>query len=86
MSSPEGIPTNILANRLRRLEETGIIEKKSYLAKPLRYDYFLTPKGADLLPVIQQLALWTHKYEPDAISPPDWFLNARPENLLRTEK
>jgi DNA-binding HxlR family transcriptional regulator len=85
LSSPEGIPTNILASRLRRLEETGIIEKKPYLAKPLRYEYFLTAKGADLLPVIQQLARWTHKYVPDSIAPPEWFLNTMPEDLITTE-
>ncbi len=85
LSSPEGIPTNIRASRLRRLEQTGIIEKKPYLAKPLRYEYRLTTKGAELLPVIQQLARWTHKYVPDSIAPPEWFLNARPENLIRTE-
>ncbi len=84
LSSPEGIPTNILADRLRRLEENGIIEKKPYLAKPLRYEYFLTIKGAELLPVLQQLARWAHKYVPDSMAPPDGFLDARPENLLKT--
>ena len=74
LSSEEGIPTNILANRLRRLEETGLIEKMPYHAKPLRYDYFLTPKGADLLPVIQQLALWAHKHVPGCNAPPAGFL------------
>ncbi len=84
-TSPESIPTNILANRLRRLEETGIIEKQPYQAKPLRYEYFLTLKGAELLPVLQQLALWTHKHVPDCASPPAWILDLKPESLLRTK-
>jgi DNA-binding HxlR family transcriptional regulator len=77
-SSPEGIPTNILADRLRRLEENGIVEKKPYQLKPLRYSYFLTAKGADLLPVAQQLAIWAHKYVPECSAPPNWFLDAKP--------
>lgn len=82
-SSPEGIPTNILANRLRRLEEDGIIAKTPYQRNPLRYEYFLTPKGADLLPVLQQLALWGHKHIPGRWAPPAWFLEAKPADLLK---
>lgn len=81
-SSPEGIPTNILANRLRQLEENGIIDKKAYQQKPLRYEYNLTAKGADLLPVLQELVRWTQKHSPDCWTPPDGFLDARPEDLL----
>lgn len=81
-SSPEGIPTNILANRLKQLEENGVIERVPYQEKPVRYEYFLTVKGADLLPVIQQLVLWTQKYDPDCWAPPEGFLEAKPEDLL----
>lgn len=81
-NSEEGIPSNILANRLRQLEENGVIEKKPYQNKPLRYAYFLTTKGADLLPVLQQLALWAHQYVPDSLSPPDNFMEAKPEDLI----
>lgn len=83
LASPEGIPTNILANRLRRLEDIGILEKKPYQLKPLRYDYCLTAKGTHLLPVIQQLAIWAHKYVPDCAPPPDWFLHAKIEDLAK---
>lgn len=82
-SSPEGIPTNILANRLRRLEESGILTKQMYREKPLRYEYYLTEKGADLLPIIQQLALWAGKYVPECGSPPEHFLTSKPVDLLR---
>jgi DNA-binding HxlR family transcriptional regulator len=85
LASPEGIPTNILANRLRRLEETGIIVKKPYQIKPLRYEYFLTDKGGNLLPVLQQLAIWGHQHVPGCGIPPDWFLNAKPENLVKAK-
>lgn len=85
LSSPERIPTNILANRLRRLEESGIIEKRPYRLKPLRYEYFLTYKGANLLPVVQQLAIWANQYTPSSNAPPDWFLDAKPEDLVKPE-
>ena len=85
-NSPEGIPTNILANRLKQLEENGIIEKIPYQNKPVRYEYFLTVKGADLLPVIQQLALWSLKYDPDCGTPPEGFLETKPEDLLLSRK
>lgn len=80
-SSPEGIPTNILASRLKRLEENGIIVKQPYQTKPLRCEYRLTTKGADLLPVLQMLAVWAQKYIPDCIPAPESFLALKPENL-----
>jgi DNA-binding HxlR family transcriptional regulator len=81
-SSPEGIPTNILASRLRRLEDNGIIQKQPYQLKPKRFEYRLTPKGADLLPVMQQLAIWAHRYIPECGEPPAEFLSAEPDQLL----
>lgn len=83
--SPEGIPTNILANRLRRLEDTGIITKTQYQEKPLRHEYFLTTKGADLLPVLQQLILWTQKHIPDCWTLPDSFFTTKPEDILKNK-
>lgn len=80
-TSPEAIPTNILADRLRKLESNGIIVKQPYQTKPLRYEYFLTHKGAQLLPVIQQLAIWAHQHVPESMPPPAAFLMAKPEDL-----
>jgi DNA-binding HxlR family transcriptional regulator len=47
-ASPEGIPTNILAERLKRLEEAGIITRAAYHQHPVRYAYQLTAKGREL--------------------------------------
>lgn len=63
-SSPEGIPTNILADRLKRLELTGIIEKSPYQQKPVRFEYTLTEKGTGLAPVLKSLKEWGLKYIP----------------------
>lgn len=84
--SPEGIPTNILASRLRQLEEDGIIEKRAYQEKPLRYEYLLTPKGADLLPVLQALVRWTQKYDADCWAPPEGFFELTPDYLIKQDK
>ena len=46
--SPERIPTNILAERLKRLEAAGIISSAPYQQHPVRYAYSLTAKGTAL--------------------------------------
>lgn len=62
--SPEGIPTNILADRLKRLEATGIVSKQLYQSKPQRSEYFLTPMGADLAPVLGSMLKWAQQHIP----------------------
>lgn len=62
--SPEAIPTNILADRLKRLEQCGIVTKTPYCRKPLRYQYELTEKGKDLIPVLESMAAWADKHIP----------------------
>lgn len=60
--SPEGIPTNILADRLKKLQSVGIIEKQLYQEKPKRYEYVLTAKGKELSPMILELVRWGLKH------------------------
>ena len=57
-SSPEKIPTNILADRLKRLIENSIIKKTPYQDNPPRYAYKLTDKGRSLGPVMKELVKW----------------------------
>src|SRR5580658_2162261 len=54
-ASPEGIPTNILADRLKRLESAGILTSTPYQQRPVRNAYTLTPKGAALGEVLLAL-------------------------------
>ena len=58
LAAPEGIPSNLLAERLRRLEALEIIESKLYQSNPPRYSYHLTPKGKELVPALGVLARW----------------------------
>lgn len=64
VASPEGIPTNLLADRLARLEAAGVIKSHAYQSNPPRYAYSLTPKGLDLKPVIGALAGWAMRHVP----------------------
>jgi len=60
--SVEKIPTNLLAERLKRLEQGGIIVKELYQERPKRYSYKLTEKGSDLEPILISLTNWSNKY------------------------
>jgi DNA-binding HxlR family transcriptional regulator len=62
--SPEKIPTNILADRLKRLSEYKIIEKRPYQTHPVRYEYTLTAKGRDLGIVLKAMAHWGETHLP----------------------
>lgn len=66
LASPERIATNILADRLRKLEIDGIVSQQIYQQKPVRREYILTKKGEDLKPVLQALAQWGMSYYPGA--------------------
>ena len=56
--SPEGIATNILTDRLKRLEEHGLVERQVSDGHAGRCDYALTAKGRTLLPVLKCVADW----------------------------
>jgi len=63
-NSFEGIPTNILADRLRKLEEGGVISKSAYQQHPVRYTYGLTEKGKALGEILLAVVRWGTKYIP----------------------
>jgi DNA-binding HxlR family transcriptional regulator len=58
LESPEGIPTNILADRLKRLEQFGIVTRSAYQEHPVRYAYSLTAEGRQLGRVLRALVDW----------------------------
>lgn len=68
-NSPEGIPTNILAQRLKRLEQNGIIKKEPYHDRPVRYAYHLTDKGQALAPILKEIINWGLMYIPGTCTP-----------------
>lgn len=65
LESPEGISTNILANRLKLLEELGLVEKQPYSNHSRRMNYQLTDKGKSLRSVLKVITVWGLKHIDD---------------------
>jgi DNA-binding HxlR family transcriptional regulator len=76
LKSDEGIPTNLLADRLARLVDIGVARKVPYQRRPLRYEYRLTARGADLLPVLIELSRWSQRHIPGRYRPGPQALEA----------
>jgi len=57
-----GIPPNTLTRRLGALVEAGLLERRAYCEKPLRYEYVPTEKGRDLKIVLAALVAWGNKH------------------------
>ena len=74
LDSFEGIATNILTERLKRLEEHGIIEKRLYTKAPERYEYILTRRGEDLRPLLMEMIRWGNTHIEGTLVPPKKFL------------
>jgi len=68
LAAAERMPTNILADRLRRLEEAGIIEKSAYQERPVRFAYALTPKGRDMGEILIAIVRWGRKHVPGTVA------------------
>jgi DNA-binding HxlR family transcriptional regulator len=63
LNSPERIATNVLADRLRRLESYGIISSSPDPHDGRKLIYSLTAKGIDLAPVLTEMVLWAAAHE-----------------------
>ena len=61
--SGEGIATNVLANRLKRLRKAGVVNVEADPLDRRRQNYRLTEKGIDLAPVVLDLLIWGAKHE-----------------------
>jgi DNA-binding HxlR family transcriptional regulator len=68
LASPEKIATNILAERLRRLEAAGLVSTARYGGHSRRVEYQLTPAGRDLGPVVLSLVDWGLRHITDTRS------------------
>ncbi|MCI0518437.1 MAG: helix-turn-helix transcriptional regulator [Woeseiaceae bacterium] len=69
LSAEENIATNILSERLARLESNEIIEKHQDPNDARRYIYRLTEKGIALAPVLVEMILWSAQHETTAAAP-----------------
>jgi DNA-binding HxlR family transcriptional regulator len=64
-----GIARNLLADRLQKLVDHGIVTKVPYQSRPMRYEYRLTPMGVDLSPALVALMHWGDKHLADDLPP-----------------
>ena len=60
-----GVSRDILADRLRKLETAGVIERRQYSEHPPRHEYHLTAAGRELFPVMLALRQWGDKWAVD---------------------
>jgi DNA-binding HxlR family transcriptional regulator len=74
LNSDEKISTNILANRLGKLEKSGLITKRLDVENNSRKVYSLTQKSIDLLPMLLEMIAWAAKYD-DQTGTPQEFIN-----------
>ena len=61
-----GASRDILADRLRKLEDAGVVERRQYSEHPPRYEYHLTRAGHELFPVMMALRAWGDRWAVDA--------------------
>lgn len=69
LGAGEGIATNILAERLQRLEGHGIIRSEAEPSDGRKLIYMLTEKGIDLAPVLTEMVLWAAAHEDTGNAP-----------------
>lgn len=73
----EGISTNILADRLKKLVENEIVDKQRDPENQTKFVYRLTKKGKDLLPVMLAIVDWAEKHDPNTDVPRDFVRKLR---------
>lgn len=59
-----GVTRHILADRLKKLVDAGVLEKRAYQSRPVRYDYVLTERGRALGEVLGALRDWGREHVP----------------------
>ena len=65
-----GAARNLVADRLSKLVENGILERRQYQDRPARFEYLLTRKGRDLQAVMLALVAWGDRWMDDGNGPP----------------
>jgi DNA-binding HxlR family transcriptional regulator len=65
-----GVARNVLSDRLQRLVDEGLLERRRYQERPERFEYRLSQKGIDLWPAIVTLMKWGDRYYAPPEGPP----------------
>jgi DNA-binding HxlR family transcriptional regulator len=67
-----GVSRDLLAARLRKLVDEGVLERRQYSARPARHEYHLTQAGLALQDVLLTLMAWGDRYITDGPAPTVW--------------
>ncbi|MGH9411881.1 MAG: winged helix-turn-helix transcriptional regulator [Vicinamibacterales bacterium] len=81
-SSPERIASNILADRLERLERCGLVQRRPYADHPRREEYHPTARARDLAPVLRELIRWGQRHVPGTATHPPAGVSERAHRLM----
>jgi DNA-binding HxlR family transcriptional regulator len=65
-----GISRKVLAERLRGLEDNGVLERRPYSARPPRFEYVLTGKGLELVDLLMVMVRWGDRWTAGEAGPP----------------
>lgn len=69
-----GVTRHLLAERLKRLETMGVLERRPYQQRPLRHEYRLTPSGKSFAPVLLAMQDWAEHNLPSPTPTPFAFV------------
>ena len=79
------IGRNVLAERLRRLTNEELLERRQYQERPPRYEYQLTEKGRDFFPVLMAIVRWGDRWMHGSDAPPLLLRHTRCEHITHGE-
>ena len=86
LQSEEAISSNVLADRLKLLDENGLVQREDDPSHAQKAVYSLTEKGLGLLPLLIAMSAWTQKYHPETRRPEAVDLVGRsPRSLERLQ-
>jgi DNA-binding HxlR family transcriptional regulator len=80
-----GISRKVLAERLRWLTETGVLERREYASHPSRHEYVLTAKGLELFEVLMVMVAWGDKWLAGEAGPPVLYRHHACGEISRAE-
>jgi len=75
--SDEKVSTSVLGDRLKSLEEAGIISRGKDDIKKSRIKYSLTEKGIALLPMMVEIIIWSGEFDKDTVAGQDFLTQAK---------
>ncbi len=81
LESSERISTNILADRLAKLEQHGLVSREQDAVSARKVIYRATQKAKDLLPILLEMIVWSAKHDP-SLPADTQIIAGGPENLV----